>query len=241
MAKIRTRVSRACGRARPLTSASTGSRSAGNGPPSRPFAKRANFEIVDGDWYYDAAVSGADPIEGHEGFARLLERIEGNGVSTVIVEDASRVARDLVVKELGIALLAKRGVRLLTASGDDLTDSDDLGRKMMRQVAGAFMEYEKGRLVAKLRGARERNRKETGKKIGGRKSHAELWPEVVAEARRLRRAKGKAGRLSYREISVRLKEAGYCNESGQPFNPQSVGARSKDRNHGGVSREKGVA
>ena len=26
---------------------------------------------------------------------------------------------------------------------------------------------------------------------GGRKSHAELWPEVVAEARRFRRAKGK--------------------------------------------------
>jgi len=49
------------------------------------------------------------------------------------------------------------------------------------------MEYEKGRLVAKLRGARERKRKETGKKVGGRKTHAELWPE----ARRLRRAKDK--------------------------------------------------
>jgi hypothetical protein len=58
----------------------------------------------------------------------------------------------------------------------------------------------------------------------GRKSHAELWPEVVPEARRLRKAKGKAGRLSYREISARLKEAGYSNERGQPFNPQSVRA-----------------
>jgi DNA invertase Pin-like site-specific DNA recombinase len=159
-----------------------------------------------------------------EGFAGLLDRIEGNGVRTVIVEDANRFAREPVVQELGIALLAKRGVRLLTTSGDDLTDSDDLGRKMMRQVAGAFMEYEKGRLVAKLRGARERKRKETGKKVGGRKSHAELWPEVVPEARRLRKAKGKACRLSYREISARLKEAGYSNERGQPFNPQSVRA-----------------
>jgi DNA invertase Pin-like site-specific DNA recombinase len=105
-----------------------------------------------------------------------------------------------------------------------LTDSDDLGRKMMRQVAGAFMEYEKGRLVAKLRGARARKRKETGKKVGGRKSHAELWPEVVAEARGLRRSKGKAGRLSYREISARLKDAGYSNERGRPFNPHSVRA-----------------
>jgi DNA invertase Pin-like site-specific DNA recombinase len=153
----------------------------------------------------------------------LLDRIEGNGVRIVLVEDASRFARDLVVQELGIALLAKPAVRLLTASGDDLTDND-LGRKMMRQVAGAFMEYEKARLVAKLRGARERKRKETGKKVGGRKSHAELWPEVVAEARRLRRAKGKTGRLSYREISARLKDAGYRNERGEPFNPQSVRA-----------------
>ena len=29
---------------------------------------------------------------------------------------------------------------------------------------------------------------------------------------------------SYREISARLKDAGYCNERGEPFNPQSVGA-----------------
>jgi hypothetical protein len=29
------------------------------------------------------------------------------------------------------------------------------------------MEYEKARLIAKLRGARERKRKETGKKVGG--------------------------------------------------------------------------
>ena len=59
-------------------------------------------------------------------------------------------------------------------------------------ASGAFAEYEKGRLVAKLRSGRERKRKrkrkrnETGKKVGGRKSHVELSPEVVAEARRLR-------------------------------------------------------
>ena len=71
------------------------------------------------------------------------------------------------------------------------------------------------------RGARERKRKETGKKVGGRKSHSEQWPEVVAEARRLRGAKGKAGRLSYREISARLKAAGYRNERDLPFTTHS--------------------
>jgi len=43
---------------------------------------------------------------------------------------------------------------------------------------------------------------------------------VVAEARRLRRSKGKAGRLSYCEISARLKDAGYVNERGESFNPK---------------------
>ena len=53
------------------------------------FAKRVGFGIV--EVFYDAAVSGADPIETRAGFAALLDRIEGNGVRTVIVEDASRL------------------------------------------------------------------------------------------------------------------------------------------------------
>ena len=117
-----------------------------------PIVRRfLSFGIV--DEFYDAAVLGADPIETRAGFAALLDRIEGNGVRTVIVEDASRFARELMAQELGITLLISRGVQLLTASGDDLTASDDPTRKMMRQIAGAFAEYEKARLVSKLRHA----------------------------------------------------------------------------------------
>src|ERR1700720_4369909 len=52
-------------------------------------------------------------------------------------------------RSLAFALI-RRGVRVLTASGDDLTDSTDPSRKMMRQIAGSFAEYEKARLVGKL-------------------------------------------------------------------------------------------
>ena len=65
----------------------------------------------------------------------------------MIVEDASRFARDLVTQELGVLALIKRGVTVLTASGDDLTASDDPFKKAMRQIAGAFAELEKARLV----------------------------------------------------------------------------------------------
>jgi DNA invertase Pin-like site-specific DNA recombinase len=71
------------------------------------------------------SMSGADPIETRPGFAALLDRIEGNGVRTVIVEDAIRFARDLVAQELGLVDLIKLGVRVATATGDDLTNTDD--------------------------------------------------------------------------------------------------------------------
>ena len=72
-------------------------------------------------------------------------------------------ARDLVAQELGLLLLIKRDVRVLTVSGDDLTDTSDPSRVMMRQIAGSFAQYEKTRLVTKLRSARERLREANGK------------------------------------------------------------------------------
>ena len=146
------------------------------------FAKRISLALV--AEFSDPGVSGADPIEERPGFAALLDRIEENGVRTVVVEDASRFARDLVTQELGIMALIKRDVRVLTANGDDLTDSSDPSRKMMRQIAGSFAEYEKARLVAKLQAARDRKRAANGK-CEGRKSWAELNPDLVREAEKV--------------------------------------------------------
>ena len=118
-------------------------------------------------------------IDTRPGFAELLDRIEGNGVRTVIVEDASRFARELMTHELGILALIQRGVRVLTANGDDLTDSSDPSRKMMRQIAGAFHEYEKACLVAKLKAGRDRKRADAGK-CEGRKSGLRSIPSWCA-------------------------------------------------------------
>jgi len=184
------------------------------------FAKQAGFDLV--DIFRDPAVSGADPIEGRPGFAALLDRIEGNGVRTVIVEDASRFARDLVTQELGIVLLIERGVRVLTANGDDLTDTQDCFKVAMRQIAGAFAQLEKARLVAKLRHARERLRAE-GRRVEGRRPLAETHPEAVALAKRLRRANPVSHkRMSLRRISAELAKAGYLNTKGKPFSAKSV-------------------
>ena len=60
------------------------------------FAKRERLGIV--EEFYDPDASGADPIETRPGFSTLLDRIEGNGMRTVLVEDASRFARQLTVQ-----------------------------------------------------------------------------------------------------------------------------------------------
>jgi DNA invertase Pin-like site-specific DNA recombinase len=171
----------------------------------------------------DPGVSGADPIETRPGFSSLLDRIEANGVRTVIVEDASRFARELVTQELGIIALIKRGVRVLTANGDDLTDSGDPSRKMMRQIAGSFAEYEKARLVAKLKAARDRKRAASPiHKCEGRKSWAEINPELVREAKRLRRRSPKGHQRSLREVAAELAKLGFMNQRGVTFSAASV-------------------
>src|SRR4029077_12614866 len=112
-------------------------------------------------------------------------------------------------QELGILALIRRGMTVLTASGDDLTDGSDPSRTMMRQIAGSFAQYEKARLVAKLKAARDRKKAETGK-CGGRKSYAEIRPETVALAKQLH-AEG----LSYRKIAAKLAENGHITSGGK--------------------------
>ncbi len=184
------------------------------------FAKRAGFEII--DWYDDEAVSGADRIEERPGFTTLLEHLEGNGVSTIIVETANRFARDLVVQETGYHLLRQFGYDLIAADSPNSFLEDTPTADLIRQVLGAASQFEKASLVAKLKGARDRKRRETGK-CEGRKSHAEKRPGAVAFAKKLRRTNPKTGRrLSLRRVSAALAEAGHLNERGRPFNQRSI-------------------
>jgi DNA invertase Pin-like site-specific DNA recombinase len=183
------------------------------------FARRARYDIV--EEFYDAAVSGADAIDARAGFATMLKRIEGNGVRTIIVETASRFARDLMVQEVGYAMLTARGIELIAADSPQSFIDDTPTARLVRQVLGAIAEFDKAMTVAKLRGARDRKRA-TGVKVEGRKSHAEVRPEVVAEAKRLRRKRPKGGQRSLREIADELFAAGYANMNGVPFAASSV-------------------
>jgi DNA invertase Pin-like site-specific DNA recombinase len=52
------------------------------------YAKAAGYEIV--AEFYDAAVSGADPVGERPGFAAMLEALLANGARTIIIESPDR-------------------------------------------------------------------------------------------------------------------------------------------------------
>lgn len=180
------------------------------------YAEKAGYVISEDDWYYDAAVRGADSIDAREGFIAMLARIQSNGVRTIIVETANRFARDLMVQEVGFKMLKKAGIALVAADSPSTFLDDGPTSTMLRQILGVVAEFEKASMVAKLKSGRDRKRKRTGKKVGGRKNYAEMRPEVVALAREL------ASDRSLREIAAALAAAGHVTPSGRPYAAMAV-------------------
>jgi DNA invertase Pin-like site-specific DNA recombinase len=73
-----------------------------------------------------------------------------------------------------------------------LTQTDDPSKVMMRQVAAAFAQFEKARLVSKLAAARKRKRDETGR-CEGRKPISETMRMLSPWRDGLRRKRPKGG------------------------------------------------
>ena len=79
----------------------------------------------------------------------------------------------------GVTLLINCGVRLLTAGSDDLTASDDPSHKMMRQIAGAFAEYEYEK-------ARVTLESDDGRSVASARDGSPTPIFALAEAKRMR-------------------------------------------------------
>ena len=180
------------------------------------FADHAGYTLA-GE-FYDEAVSGADAIDTRPGFAAMLTAIAGNGVRTIIVETAKTFARDLIVQEVGFRQLRDAGIELMhsfrqcrqlyTRHSDRCPAAPDpRRRRTVRENVPA---------VAKLKGARQRKRRETGRCEGRPTSQRVADAAVVA---RKLRSKG----LSLREVSEQLAQAGHMNQAGRPYAPRVCG------------------
>jgi DNA invertase Pin-like site-specific DNA recombinase len=134
--------------------------------------------------YREEGVSGTTDWEDRPAFAEMMTALMSNGTQAVIVERLDRVARDLMVQESIIADFKRKGLEIVSVNEPDLC-SNDPSRVLMRQMMGAFFQYEKSSLVAKLRGARARMKAKTGacegrKPYGSRAGEAEVIDRILA-------------------------------------------------------------
>jgi len=126
-------------------------------------------------FYSDLGVSGTVDGLNRPGLTDLLSEAEacrqrGDEVA-VVVENMDRFARDLIVSEVLMKELRLRNVALYATNQgfvDQTTADSDPTRKLIRQLFGALAEWEKSMIVIKLRIARDRKRRETGRCEGGR-------------------------------------------------------------------------
>ena len=134
-----------------------------------------------------------------------------------LVERADRLARDLMISEVLLAEFRKLEVTVIAAdNGTDLTGSgDDPTRVLIRQVLGAVAQFEKSVLVPKLKAARIRKKRATGR-CEGRLPFASKpgQAETVELMRRLRRKPKGGERLSFDAIAARLNDMGCPTRTG---------------------------
>jgi DNA invertase Pin-like site-specific DNA recombinase len=173
------------------------------------YAQAAGYQVI--AEYADDGVKGADPVDQRPGFADMMKHIAGNGVRTIIVETASRFARDLIVQETGWRYLKDAGITLIAADSPDAFLDDTPTAVMIRQILGSVSQFEKAMLVAKLKGARDRKKAATGK-CGGRKSYEERSPEMVALAKKLARYPTNGRKRSLRDVAAELEAAGHTTD-----------------------------
>ena len=79
------------------------------------YAKANRLEIV--REFRDEGVSGTKEALDRPGLTDLFVALKANGVRLVLVENATRIARDLMVSEIILAEFRKLGVKVVSADG----------------------------------------------------------------------------------------------------------------------------
>ena len=188
---------------------------------------KANRHKLVGE-FLDEGVSGTSELSDRPGLAALLDRIESNGVRIVLVENASRWARDLMIQEVILEQFRQLGVQVIEVEGgNDLTldSTTDPTATLIRQILGAVSEFEKSVIVLKLRAARERKRR-SGERCEGRKPFGSSPSEekTLSRMRILARKPRGGERLSYAAIAEKLNQEGHSTRSGKPWKRGTVHA-----------------
>lgn len=191
------------------------------------FAAKQGLDLDLAHVYEEKGVSGTIEGSNRPAFAAMFARIEelreiGVEVAGFVCERLDRLARTLHVSELLLEECRKSNLAVYATDQGDLrdmaSDGGDPMRVLLRQFIGALNEYQKSELVKKLKLARERIRKETGRCEGRMPFGTRTGEMQCIETIRLFLADS----LSPAKIAEQLNTVGFRTRKGGPWSRQYV-------------------
>lgn len=196
----------------------------------KEYAKLNGYDVQ--ETFYDEGVSGSTNVYERDAFKDLIFFCKEHNIMDILVEKNDRFCRSMMEQEIAIEQLSRDGFNIISTTNGDLDDGTP-ERKAIRQMMGVFAEYEASAIAQKLKIAREWKAKENKKngyitidgsgKCSGRKSYAELQPELVKEAKRLRKKNGRTQKQrSYDKVAMELYELGFRNLNGNKFSATTI-------------------
>lgn len=183
------------------------------------YSSRNGIEVV--REFRDEGVRGSTDGFDRPAMNEMLAAIRANGVRTILVERADRLARDLMVGELLLVEFRKLGIKVFECEGgQEMTVEDgEPTRVLIRQVLGAVAQFEKTVIVQKLKAARMRKKALTGRCEGG-KPYGEQECEKAVVGRILAL---KQGGMSILKISETLNTEGVKTRvTGAKWHPTTI-------------------
>ena len=180
----------------------------------RDFAAREGYCIV--SVYRDS--DSANAVPDAPGFRKLLKHSERASVTTILVVAKAKIAADPVERAVIQYTLEKHGLQIIAVDEAPFSTLADVQhiRRMLETAA---------RCETALQFSQKQNAADRRQRLGPkhRKRYAELVPDAVALAKRLRERSIKDGtRLTLRNLSAKLAELGHFNTSGKQFHPDEI-------------------
>lgn len=192
------------------------------------YANKNDYKIVKSA--YDQAVSGTDMALERLGFSALAEWCLDNSCNIILTESPSRFSRDVIVQEVSLLKLKEMGLTVIPVDSPDYYTGDSPSITMIRQILACVAGFERSSLVQKMKSARQRARKNSGKftesgegKCEGRKSLKEIYGirkyNLLVKKATILHKEG----LSYSKVAEALAKQGYVRpNSGTAFAPNQI-------------------
>jgi DNA invertase Pin-like site-specific DNA recombinase len=161
------------------------------------YARRNDIEIV--RVFREEGISGKNELDDRPSLSSLIAELLADGVKVLLIEKLDRLARSLMIQETILQDLQRRGIQVISTAEQDVS-SDDPTRVLIRQILGAFFEYERKMITSKLRAARQRKKKATGRCEGRRPFGANDQEKHALRCMRSLRLAG----MTYQRIAEQL-------------------------------------